>query len=404
MQIKKIRAHALLQILLICLPQINYSSSTGHKATTKKDVTINPNLQTIISKLDKLPEKYRPADTKKALKLMMQGKSVWSNICKNRFYSTLQIHIEDSKVAQSIKNCLEKSPDRFWIDIHHNKKVQDAIEQANVPFTFEMSQKPEYYMFFRISYLRSIVSKQEYLEKIESAYKEAIVALQWFLFAQAILENDIFTSAMIAIPDSNMYLFYFLDGYAELISPRYKFYSAISLHSLWQSDAHTQLTGHWKHKKLFKDIAFGINFKNKEKEKQNILPLNNFNLMFGALDNQITFIKWQGVEGSALKKPLKIIQSRNKTELTINRYDKVPQDVTYQFKSLFGHSLTRHQLNLISKDGIQAMHNMLDDTGRQFFTDFLEKIKNYHVIDDSIRKGNEIILNPNRFKNFYSAV
>jgi hypothetical protein len=171
---------------------------------------------------------------------------------------------------------------------------------------------------------------------------------------------------------------------------------------LWQSDAHTQLTRHWKHKKLFKDVAFGINFKNKEKEVQNVLPLNNSNLMFGVLDNNLTFIKWQGNEGSKLKKPLKKLKPKSKSEVAINRYDKVPQDVTYQFKSLFKHPLTRHQSNVISKDGITAMLNMLDDNVRPLFINFLQKAKNYNVFDNTLRKGNEIILNPSRFKDFYS--
>jgi hypothetical protein len=383
----------ILQIIALCSTIFAYS---------KKDEPINPNLQTIISKIENLPEKYRPADVKKAMALMLQGKSIWNNISKNKFYSALTLHIQDAKVTNIVKNCLEKSIDRFWIDIHNNKKIQQAIEQANVKFSREMSQQPEYFMFFRMTYLKSMITKEETLKSIENAYQEAIIALQWFLFAQAILENDMFTSAMITIPDQNLYLFYFLDGYAELISPRYRFYSAMSFHSLWQSDAHTQLTGHWKHKKIFKDAAFGINFKNKDKEAQNILPLNNSNLMFGTLDNKLTFIKWQGNEISVLKKPLKILQPKNKSESSINRYDKIPQDVIYQFKSLFKHPITRHQSNLIYKDGISAMLNMLDDNIRSLFINFLEKSKSYNVFDNTLRKGNEIILNPNRFKDFYS--
>jgi len=392
-QIKNIRTKVL-HIALLCSTIIIYC---------KKDDPINPNLQAIITKIESLPEKYRPADIKKNMTLIMQGKSVWDNISKNKFYSALSLHISDAKVSNIVKNCLEKSVDQFWIEIHNNKKIQQAIEQANVNFTREMSQSPEYFMFFRMTYLKTMVTKEEYLKSIESAYQEAIVALQWFLFAQAILENDIFTSAVITIPDSNLYLFYFLDGYAELISARYRFYSAISFHSLWQSEAHTQLTRHWKHKKIFKDVAFGINFKNKEKETENILPLNNSNLIFGALDNKLTFIKWQGNEGSMLKKSLKMLQSKNKSENSINRYDKVPQDVTYQFKSLFKHPLTRHQSNLISKDGISSMLNMIEDNNRQLFINFLTKAKNYNEFDNTIRKGNEIILNPTRYKNFYSV-
>lgn len=390
MKAVKLKTLKVLNILLICIPSLTW---------TQDPIFINSNLQEIISKIESLPEKYRPTDTKQAMKLMAEGKSVWDNVSSSRFYSALTLNIDDPAIVTIIKNGLQKSPDRFWTDIYNNKKVKEAIEQANVTFSFENSKKPEFFMFFRITYLKTMITQEKNLEKFESAYQQSVLALQWFLFAQAILENDNFTSAVITIPDSNMNLFYFLDGYAELISPRYRSYSAISFHSLWKSKAHTQLTRHWKHKKIFKDIAFGINFKKNEEEVT--LPLNNSHLMFGALDNKLIFIKWQSDQDSIFKKPFKSIRLERKNDLHINRYDKVPQDVNLQFKSLFKHPLTRHQKNLISKDGISAMLQMLNDDNRPLFINFLQKSKNYNVFDNNIRKGNEIILNPKRFKDFY---
>ena len=128
-------------------------------------------------------------------------------------------------------------------------------------------------MLFRMTYLQTMISNDEILQQIQESYEHAVIALQWFLYAQALLENDTFLSAVITIPDKNLSLFYFLDGYAELISPRYRLYSSLSIHSWWQSNAHTQITRHWKYKKLFKDAAFGINFKNKDNEIEYVLPL-----------------------------------------------------------------------------------------------------------------------------------
>ncbi len=363
--------------------------------TTQISQQINPNLQTIMSKLEDLDEIYQPANIKKAMTLMLQGKSVWKNISQNKLYTALDLKIDDPQTVLIIKNSLEKSPDAFWIEIHNNPKVQQTIEQANISFTRETSSSPEYYMLFRMSYLKTLITDDKIILKIQKSYQDAIIALQWFLYAQALLENDKFLSAMVVIPDQNLSLFYFLDGYAELIAPRYRLYSALSMHSLCQPNARTQITRHWKHKKLFKDSAFGISFLNEDKKPEFILPLNNAHIVFGTLENHMTFIKWQ-------KKGLHSIDIKNKKNLEPHylRSDKIPKDVLLQFKSLFGHQLTRHQSFLVNKDGISAMIQMLDPESRPLFTTFLKKIKKYNPIDNNLRKGNEIILNPHRFKDF----
>ncbi|MBI2344668.1 hypothetical protein HYV10_01190 [Candidatus Dependentiae bacterium] len=387
---KKIIIKSLLLIMLFEY-SILYS-----KTKNIKNSEVNARLQTIITKINDLPETYRPTDIKKALKLMLQGKSIWNNINKNKSYSALEVKIDEPHAALIIKNSFDMSPDNFWVEIHNNQKIQQAIEQANIEFTREASNSSEYYMLFRMTYLKIMLNNDEFIKKIIDAYQQAIIALQWFLYAQTLLENEPFHSAVIAIPDKDLSIFYFLDGYAELISPRYRLYSALSIHSFWQSDAYTRITRHWKYKKLFKDAAFGINFKNHIHNNEYPLPLNNAHILFGTLNNNLTFIKWQK-HGPHVTD---IIKNKIQTNPEFIRSDKLSKDILLQFKSLFGHPLTRYQNHLITKDGISAMIQMLNNESRTLFINFLKKIKKYNMLDNNIRKGNEIILNPQRFKDF----
>lgn len=382
-----------LLLLSIILSEHQYIHS---KTKIKNTQDVNANLQMIMTKLNDLPEAYRPTDIKMAMKLMLQGKSVWKNISIHKPYSALELQINEPQAALIIRNSFEMQPDKFWIEIHKNEKIQQAIEQANVIFTRETCNSPEYSMLFRMAYVKTMINNDEIIKKLIKAYEQAVLALQWFLYAQALLENETFFSAVITIPDKNLSLFNFLDGYAELISPHYRLYSALSIHSVWKSDAQTQITRHWKYKKLFKDAAFGINFKNENQDHQYQLPLNNAHLIFGILDNKLTFIKWQK-RGPNL---IDVIKNRNTLDPKFIRNDKPSKDIVLQFKSLFGHPLTRHQSLLISKDGISAMIQMLDNESKALFINFLKKIKKYNTLDNPIRKGNEIILNPERFKDF----
>lgn len=385
----------MISMLMLSMLLVDYPMSYA-KSKNKNSDNVNANLQILMTKLNDLPEAYRPKDVKKSLKLMLQGKSVWNNISQNKPYSAFELKIDEPHAALIIKNSFEMPSDKFWIEIHNNQKIQLAIEQANISFTRETCNSPEYFMLFRMTYLKTMITSDEIIKKFIEAYGQAVIALQWFLYAQAILENETFFKAVITIPDKNLLLFHFIDGYAELISPRYKLYSALSIHSFWKSDAHTQITRHWKYKKLFKDAAFGVNFKHEDQDQEFPLPLNNAHLVFGILDNNLTFIKWQK-RGPHI---MDVMKNKNSIDPKFIRSDRVSRDILLQFKSLFGHPLTRHQTLLINKDGISAMVQMLDNESKKLFNNFLKQIKKYNLLDNNLRKGNEIILNPNRFKDF----
>lgn len=403
MRVVKNSYHGLLwiQILLICCYTTIQVSHTP---------SINKNLPKIIDAIEILPSKYQPANIKQSLTFMLEGGQIWKAISQYKFYNALflsTISIDDARILQL---ALNSSDDIFWIQIHSDQKVHEAIKHCNIPFTRETSMMHEYKMLFRITYLRIHISNQETLKLIEQSYQHAVVALQWFLYAQAILQDSIFTSGIITVPDKEYALFHFLDGYGELVSPRYRFYSGLHPHSLWQPNAYSRASSNWPHKKLFHDTLFGIDFHDKDHNPLMILPNNNSHLMFCALDNNMTAIKWEehGVTinlknrtFSALKHSLKYLQTKRTDQR--QRKDKVPHDVMLQFKSLLGSNLTKHQADLIAKDGISMMLGMLNNNARQLFIEFLTKHKKYVAQTLSMRKGDEIILQPNLFKSFSAA-
>lgn len=395
-----------IQIIAACT-----STTTMQPSQPLTSTSINKNLHTVMEAISALPTNRQPSNLKQSLMLMLEGGQIWKAITQNKPYNALTLTSLSSQNAQILQQALNNSDDRFWILIHKDPAVQEAIEHCNIPFTRDTSTMHEYKMLFRFTYIRVHITNPDILIQVQQAYRHAIIALQWFLFAQAILQDSIFTAGMLTIPDNQHYLFHFLDGYAELVSPRYRFYSGLHPHSLWQPNAYTRSSSYWKNKKQFHDSMFGIDFQDNDHQSIPVLPNQNSHLLFCALDNGMTAIKWErfGVTlniknrtFSALKQPLRYFQKNNQNT-DIIRKEKIPQDVMLQFKSLFNNHLTKYQSDQINKDGITAMLNMLDSSGRSIFIDFLTKRKKYSSLTLTLRKGNEIILQPSHFKNLSAA-
>jgi len=403
MRVVKSSYNALLwiQIITICF----YSA-----IQTSQPISINKNLPKIMDAITTLPVANQPSNIKQSLTFMLEGGQIWKAIAQNKLYNALFLSTLSTNDAGIMQQALNSSDDKFWILICKDAKVQEAIEHCNIPFTRDTSAMHEYKMLFRITYIRIHITNQDVLTTIQKSYEHAVIALQWFLYAQAILQDSIFTSGMLTIPDPQYSLFQFLDGYAELVSARYRFYSGMHPHSWWQPNAYTRSSSCWPHKKQFHDTMFGIDFHSDDHKPLNILPSNNSHLMFCALDNGLTAIKWEefGVtlnvkdrNFSALKHTLNPF--KNKKADGIIRKEKIPQDVMLQFKSLFGSRINKYQSDLIAKDGITAMLEMLDPSTRQLFINFLIKHKKYPTQTLTLRKGNEIILQPTLFKSLSAA-
>lgn len=391
--------------------QTTSSSSQKISDATEQEqihVTINPHLQDILQKLSTLSPDRQPKDLAYALQLIIHGAKVYQFIQQAKIYdacSPRNLSATDSIILQT---ALSSSHEHFWKTANKDKKLNNATAKCSIACTIDNFNDPKYNMFFRIAYAKTHVS-DEGLKQLKEAYQHALVALQWYLFAQAILQDMMFTSGVITIPDAHLLMFKFIDGYGELISSCYRFYSALSPHSLWQSEAYARKSNHFNGFKLFNDSNFGIELKDQEGAQMNLFPCNKSHLLFGALKNGMTFVKWEdyGVtinlkekNFSAIKHSMSRFQKSNKVDDNSTRKDKTPHDVHLQFRSLHPDKLSKQDYNTIQISGISGMLNMLHGNAKDLFIKYLTGYKKYNKKTLPLRKGNEIILQPNKFVSF----
>lgn len=399
----------LLWVPIITLFHPVYSSNTSSKQLThhtESTQPINQHLQRIIDIFNTLPTKFQPVDLKQSLLFILQGNNVWRHLQKNNLFDALALQNPTAEFAKIATTALNSSDDVFWTHVHNDPEVKRDIEMCNIAFNRDSSISHEYKMLFRMTYIKAHVTDAAQLEQFTQAYENAIIALQWFIYAQALLQDRPFISAMITLPDHEYTLFHFFDGYCELVSPRYRFYSAMHPHSLWQCHAYKRFSRHWKHKKDFDNTAFGIDMIN----QANILPGNMSHILFGRLDNGLLFVTWQqhGItlnfkskNFSALKHPIDALK-RHHHDASLYRNEKVSEDVAHQFKSLHKQTLTKDQSYNVSRDGISAMLSLLEHDTKKMFEKYLKEFKKYNPFTLQYRKGDEVVLLPKKFVNFYA--
>lgn len=383
------------------------TSSILKKQSTSKDSSeINPYLQKILQELSNLPTNYQPEHPEQALKFMMKGNQIFKSVYTDKFFQACSLSNLNAADTRVLQNALSSSDEQFWKLIHADEQLQHEIEKCNVSYTRENFLSINYTMLFRINYARLHISSQQVWHQFKSAYEQALIALQWYLFAQAIIQDSIFTSGMITIPDPDYSLFKFMDGYCELVSPCYRFYSGLHPHSLWQTHAYTRKSSHWTRQKQFNDSNFGIDIKDNEYKILPILPGNKSHILFGILKSGLLFIKWEEFgttinfkekDFSAIKHTLRYFQKKEKEDEALQRREKISQDVMLQFRSLYPHKLTKHQADEIQIFGIQKMLEILDKDAADFFTKYLIQRKKYIKDTLHMRKGGEIILQPRKF-------
>jgi len=394
-------------LMLIPLSVCSYHTIIPQPAKPAAEQKQNPYLQTIHQSFKKLPEQLQPINTKQALISILQGASVWKAVTQGLFYNALHIKNLTPQTAEILNAAFNLPPDHFWLRIHNDANVQHEIERANVQFTRENCISPEHKMLFKITYVRTHITEPEIIEQIKKAYQEAVIDLQWYLYGQAIIQDGIFATGMLTIPDPTLDLFLFLDGYAELISPRYKLYGPVHPHSLWQSEAYTRKTHNWSSKPKFQNHSFGIDLKDHRHESMPVLPGQNSHILFGhLLSDNLTYIQWEPVgftlnfsqsDFSAISQTFKSAPKKDSATSKFDRKEKVTQDVLYQFKSRFDSNLNKHQSDQIQKNGITAMRTLLSPKQEPLFTKYLVTEKKYPKETLHYRKGNEIILVPKKF-------
>lgn len=381
------------------------ANPTQHTDFTEFDIVI------IKTAIKKLPERNQPKNVAQALSFIRQGAQAWNVITNHKIGSAIlqnltNISSQEFGIADKISDAYNTTDEQFWALMKDNTTLKDKANRHDIPFTYESFQKVDYNMYFRSTYVRINAQDkkvQNYFNKFIRAYQTTIVQLQWYFYARAIVQDGkAFTSGMISLQDPDHLLFKTLDGYAELVSPKYKLHSKLSLHSLTTIKAYTRESSHYTGQKYFEN-DFGIDIQDEKNQPLRILPGNKSQLLFGIRLNGMTFIKWEdyGVTFNPVKGDVSIIPHIkgyfDKKDLEDNpglhRREKTPQDVLKQFQNVYKKPISKADQNNIKTDGISYMLQLLKDSSQATkFTSYLEKTKGYSADTLQYRKGGEVIL------------
>lgn len=405
----------------------NYDANSKPLDLLSKDISLDPNIlsnfehtsseekiskeQLVRDCLEKLPKNSQPSDMAQALQMIKDGAFVYDSIKQGRFYDAV---VHNFSIAKNIglslvpvqektlwRNAFNTSDLDFWNIIKNDKVLAKKASHHDIPFTLESLQSVENAMYFRSTYAR--IYSKEALPKFIKAYQESIVQLQWHLFAQSIIqEGRAFSSGMISVKDPSFALFKFLDGYAELVSPKYKLHNSISLHSLTTTKAYTRKSSHYEGAKRF-DFDCGIDIQDSKNQPLSILPGNKSHILFGLRSNDMCFVKWEnyGVTLNPLEGDMSLIphikgyfdKKDKHDDPVLERREKILADVTQEFKKLYGDKkITGKDKENIDAYGISYMIKMLDPKSQETFKNYLIKDKKYSKDSLDLRKGNEIIL------------
>lgn len=356
--------------------------------------------------LEKLPKKNQPSDMNQALKLIKDGEIVAGLIEQGSFFDAIMHNFSKDGLASDEDKVLWKksfntSDADFWAIIKNDKVLAKKASHHSIPFTIESLKSVENGMYFRSTYAR--INSAEGLSSLVDAYQKSIVQLQWHLFSLSVLqEGRAFSSGMISVQDSKFSLFKFLDGYAELVSPKYKLHSAISFHSLATTKAYTRESSHYSGAKRFK-FDCGIDIQDSNNQPLSILPGNKSHILFGLRSNDMVFVKWEnyGVTFNPAESDMSMIphikgyfDKKDKSDDPIlERREKISDDVMAEFKKLYNDKkITKKDKKNIEAHGVSYMIKMLDPNSQELFKKYLVNTKKYSESSLNNRKGNEIIL------------
>lgn len=382
--------------------------------------------QFIKNSLQNLPAKNRPANINDALRLIAQGHKVFNLIKQGLIFDAISLNIDPSYHSSqpksldfvSFRMALTKAHDEqlfkfalnsddatFWEQIKDDAVLKKSITSRKVPFTFTSLQSPEYNMFFKTTYIRKNMKNSNSLPAYIKAYQKTIIQLQWHLFAESIQQDQAFTSGMITFNDPNFKVFKCLDGFAELVSPKYKFYTGTDFHSIWADQAYTRESSHWTGQKAFENKNFGIDIKDNSDNPMSILPGNKSHILFGIRTNGMTFVKWEEYgttfnvragDYSILHHTLRYFEKRNlEDDPKLERREKIPGSVIEKFQELYKKNLTKTEKQNIQTYGITQMLQLLEQDDPEklaIFKNFLVQDMHYQPETLHLRKGGEIIL------------
>lgn len=372
-------------------------------------MTSTDTMQVIRKKLEMLPEHNRPQSITVALHEIQQGKQAFEKVAQGKFYDAVAQQnpaYKDYVDAQTLQRAFNTTDQEFWQIAQHNKLLQEKAKKHKIPFTLEDFCKPENNMYLRATYARKNMIDQALMNKFIHDYKQRIVQIQWHLYAHSIINDIAFTSGMITMHDPNHQLFKFLDGYCELVNPKYKLHDGKSIKALISTKAYSRESSHWTGQRALGGKNFGIDFMDNRNNPDHVLPGNKSHLLFGMRDNGMVFVKWEeyGVtfnpmqgDISAIPHLFRYFQKNgvHSDDESLHRREKIPPTVKKEFEKLYPGKLNQKIMQDIDTYGIsymrQILHNQYPDR-EIIFDHFLVTHMHYDPTTLHVRKGSEVIL------------
>lgn len=361
---------------------------------------------TILKALEGLPAHNKPKCMRAAMERIKKGNAIWVRLHHNQAYEAITNNSDPTSVEQqTLQRVFNANHTDLWNMIRDNHALQKMAHDQNIPFTATAITSPEYNMYFRTAYIRQVVPVS-HIDEFMQQYEDAMINLQWHLYAKTILQGEqAFTSGMITMNDAPHFtVFKFLDGYAEMISPTYKLHAGLSYHSVTTPIAYARKSSHWTGQKSFNDNNFGIDFFNRNRLPNPVLPGNKSHMLFGLRTNGMVFIKWEeyGVtmnvkhsDYSALKHTVRYFEKKDKQDSQLERRESIPAYVTAEFKRLCPKALSRKTKADIKTYGISKMLEVLEMDAPEHVVTFETYLTKHLMLKkDSLyhRKGNEVVL------------
>ena len=362
---------------------------------------------TILKALEGLPAHNKPKCMRTAMERIKKGNAIWLRLHHNQAYEAITNNSDPTTVEQqTLQRVFNANHTDLWNMIRDNHALQKMAQDQNIPFTATAIASPEYNMYFRTAYIRQVVTIPHVVDTFIQQYEDALIDLQWHFYGKTILQGEqAFTSGMVTMSDAPHFtVFKFLDGYAEMISPLYKSHAGLSYHAITTPIAYARKSSHWTNQKAFNDNNFGIDFFNRNRLPNPVLPGNKSHMLFGLRTNGMVFIKWEeyGVtmnvkhsDYSALKHTVRYFEKKDKQDSQLERRESIPAYVTAEFKRLCPKALSRKTKADIKTYGISKMLEVLEMDAPEHVATFETYLTKHLMLKkDSLyhRKGNEVVL------------
>lgn len=145
-----------------------------------------------------------------------------------------------------------------------------------------------------IAYNLLYLNNNKYQNASQRDYLNAIIALMWYFYGEAIVKNELFTQGAFVIKDTNFAIYNFLMNYVQKVNPTITGTAKDPARTKADNPfAYSRLSSHYKHLKN-KYRQYGIDARyDSQSSSLALFPVMSRHLLFGIVDekNQLIYIK-----------------------------------------------------------------------------------------------------------------